>query len=64
MAPCSSLGFLTVSKPQTVSFHLEPQGLHGSRASTLLSSFGKAGQPADLNNVVLPAYGTWVGRIQ
>jgi alpha-glucosidase len=52
------------AKPQTVSFHLEPQGLHGSRASTLLSSFGKAGQPADLNNVVLPAYGTWVGRIQ
>ena len=47
-----------------MSFHLEPQGLHGSRASTLLSSFGKAGQPADLNNVVLPAYGTWVGRIQ
>jgi alpha-glucosidase len=52
------------AKPQTVSFNLQPQGLNGRRASILLSSFGKAGRPADLNNVVLPAYGSWVGRIR
>jgi alpha-glucosidase len=50
--------------PQTVSFNLEPQGVRGTRASTLLSSFGKAGQSADLASVALPAYGSWVGQIQ
>lgn len=52
------------AKPQTVSFNLEPQGVHGSHASTLLSSFGKSGQSADLNDIVLPAYGSWVGQIR
>ena len=51
-------------KPQTVNFTLESQGLHGKRASTLLSSFGKAGQSVDLNGVALPAYGSWVGQIR
>ncbi|MGO9232240.1 MAG: DUF3459 domain-containing protein [Bryobacteraceae bacterium] len=51
-------------KSQTARFTLESQGLHGKRASTLLSSFGKAGQPVDLNGVALPAYGSWVGQIR
>jgi len=52
------------AKPQTVSFNLESRGLHGRHASTLLSSYEKAGQSADLNNIVMPAYGSWVGQIQ
>lgn len=52
------------AKPQTVSYNLEAQGLHGRHASILLSSSGKAGQSADLTKVVLPAYGSWVGQIQ
>jgi alpha-glucosidase len=50
--------------PQTVSFDLQPQGVRGGRASTLLSSFGKPGQPVELQKVVLPAYAAWVGQIQ
>ena len=52
------------AKPQTVSFNLESHGLHGRHASTLLSSYEKAGQSADVNNMVLPAFGSWVGQIQ
>jgi alpha-glucosidase len=52
------------AKPQTVSFNLEPQGVYAGHASTLLSSFGKAGQSANLNRVVLPAYGSWVAQIR
>jgi len=52
------------AKPQTVSFNLESHGLHGRHASTLLSSYEQAGQSADVNNMVLPAFGSWVGQIQ
>jgi len=47
-----------------VSFNLEPQGVYGGHASTLLSSFGKAGQSANLNRVMLPAYGSLVAEIR
>ncbi len=45
--------------PHTVSFDLQPQ-----RASTLLSSFVKAGAPMNLDSLALPPYGSWIGQIQ
>jgi hypothetical protein len=46
-----------------VSFNLGAQGVRGGHAVTLLSSYAKPGESADLKGVVLPAYG-WVGQIQ
>jgi alpha-glucosidase len=34
------------------------------RATTLVSSFSKAGQPADLKNLALPPYGAFVGQVE
>ena len=36
----------------------------GSRARTLLSTFAKAGDTVDLKALALPAYGTFVGRVE
>ena len=47
-----------------VSFDLRAQGVNGSRAVTLLSSYAKQGQSTDLKGMVLPPYGGWVGQIQ
>jgi alpha-glucosidase len=47
------------SKPQTASFDLPA----GHQATTVLSSFSKAGQSNDLKGLVLPAFGAFVGQV-
>jgi hypothetical protein len=36
----------------------------GAQATILLSSFSKAGQSVSLNNLALPGYGAFVGRVR
>ena len=43
--------------PRTASFE-------GAQATTLLSSFSKAGQSVSLKNLALPAYGAFVGQVR
>jgi alpha-glucosidase len=52
------------AETRKVSFNLRAQGVPGRHAVTLLSSYAKPGQSADLEGIVLPAYGGWVGQIQ
>jgi alpha-glucosidase len=49
---------------QKVSFDLEPQGVRGKQATTVLSSFSKAGHNSSLKDLVLPPYGAYVGQVQ
>ena len=46
-----------IGRSQTVRFEAAGQ------ASTLLSSFAKAGQAEDLGRLMLPAYGSWIGQV-
>jgi len=45
-------------RSQTVRFDAAGQ------ASTLLSSFAKAGQTEDLGRLMLPPYGSWIGQVR
>jgi alpha-glucosidase len=47
------------AQPQTVHFNLSA----GKQATTLLSSSSKAGQSNDLQGLVLPPFGTFVGQL-
>jgi len=49
---------------QTASFDMASRGGHGQQARTLLSSFLKAGEAADLSKLVLPPYGSFVGTLK
>lgn len=49
---------------QTASFDMASRGLRGQRASTLLSSFLKPGESADLTKLVIPPYGAFVGTLK
>ena len=44
--------------PQEVSYHLDTR-----QATTLLSTFVKAGQQVDVRNMMLPPYGVWIGQM-
>ncbi len=52
------------AEPQTVSFHLQTQGVHGKHVRLLVGSFAKASQQTDLSNIHLPAYGSYVGQVE
>ena len=49
---------------QTASFDMASRGLRGQQASTLLNSFLKPGEAADLTKLVLPPYGAFVGTLK
>jgi len=44
--------------PQEASYHLDTR-----EATTLISSYTKAGQQVDVRNMLLPPYGVWVGQM-
>jgi alpha-glucosidase len=50
-------------QPQTISFDLSPQNIHGTAVTTLLKTPGAA-DPASLHSVQLGPYGVYVGRVQ
>jgi alpha-glucosidase len=50
-------------QPQTISFDLSPQDIHGTGVITLLKTPGGA-DPASLHSVQLGPYGVYIGRIQ
>jgi alpha-glucosidase len=50
-------------QPQTISFDLSPQNIHGTVVTTLLKTPGAA-DPASLHSVQLGPYGVYVGRVQ
>lgn len=52
------------SSPQRVSLNLQAQGVQGKQAISLLQSFPKRSQSNPLNDIVLPAYGAYVGQVQ
>ena len=51
-------------KEQTVSLDLAPYGIRRKEATVLLSSFAKAQQTTALSNMVLAAYGTFIGDVR
>jgi alpha-glucosidase len=50
-------------QPQTISFDLSANGIHGTRATTLLKSPG-APDPGSLRSVQLGPYGVYIGRVE
>lgn len=57
-----ALNFTAV--PQTAAFDLRPHGVQGRRLRTVLASYQHAGPAMDLGQVVLPAYGAYIGGIE
>jgi len=51
------------AKPQTVSYNLQPQGIQGRQATTLLQT-GGVDKTVNLSHVVLPPFAVLVGTIQ
>jgi alpha-glucosidase len=51
------------ARPQSVSYALQPDGIHGSHATALLEDKGIA-QDVDLNHLVLPPFGVFIGQVQ
>jgi len=49
--------------PQTMDLAPARGMVGGAVATTLLSSFAKKGQPV-VKDLMLPAYGSWVGQLQ
>jgi hypothetical protein len=56
-----TLNFTAV--PQSVSFDLEHQGVPGKHIRTIIASFS-SGEAADLNHMILPPYGAYVGEVK
>lgn len=52
------------AESQTVSFNLQPQGVQGRHAKLLLASFSNAPGDADLIQINLPAYGSYVAQVE
>lgn len=50
--------------PQRAAFNLDPQGLRGKQAVTLLSSYSNAGEISEIGNINLPAYGSLIAEIR
>ncbi len=50
-------------QPQTISFDLSSQGIHGTGVTTLMKSPGGS-DPASLSSVQLGPYGVYIGRVQ
>ncbi|HTX40831.1 MAG TPA: alpha-glucosidase [Acidobacteriaceae bacterium] len=51
------------AQPQTVSFDLSAQGVHGQRVKTLMRSPGDT-SPASLRRIDLGPYGVYIGRVE
>jgi len=51
------------AEPQTISFDLSAQGIHGTHAKTLLKTPGAA-DPASLHSVQLGPYGVYIGQVE
>jgi hypothetical protein len=51
-------------RPQTVSLGLTAAGVHGSRATTLLSSPAAMPDAAADQPVTLPPYGAWIAALR
>ncbi|MFZ0661922.1 MAG: alpha-glucosidase [Acidobacteriaceae bacterium] len=51
------------AEPQTIGFDLSAEGIHSSRAKTLMKTPG-ASDPASLKQVKLPAFGVYIGRVE
>ncbi len=51
------------AQPQTISFDLSAQGIHGKNAKTLMKTPGSA-DPASLDQVKLPPFGVYIGEVQ
>jgi alpha-glucosidase len=50
-------------QPQTVSFDLSGQGIHGTHMKTLMKTPGAA-DPASLTSIQLGAFGVYIGQVQ
>jgi alpha-glucosidase len=50
-------------QPQTVSFDLSGQGIHGTNVKTLMKTPG-ATDPASLGSIQLGAFGVYIGQVQ
>jgi len=51
------------AQPQTISFNLSSQGIHGRKAKTLIKTPGSR-DPASLNRVDLPPFGVYIGQVE
>ena len=51
------------ARPQSVSYALQPDGIQGSHATALLEDKGIA-EDVDLNHLVLPPFGVFIGQVQ
>jgi alpha-glucosidase len=50
-------------QPQSVSFDLSGQGIHGTNVKTMMKTPGAA-DPASLASIQLGAYGVYIGQVQ